>query len=170
MCVSLCAIRKCPHVIILQWFVKSVLLTLSFELRASLLILTQSVTQSLNSIRPTAVGKKWYEFNSIKQNRSLSILDQLPQFEGSSSNRLSRNRASGPITNFLRVKKWVAFSSCCSVRELGLAESNNITAVIKWKCYDKVPKYCNPLVFHCWDLFSNIPYCLIVLSDKCESM
>ena len=31
MCVSLCAIRKCPHIIILRWFIKRVLLTLSFE-------------------------------------------------------------------------------------------------------------------------------------------
>ena len=136
------------------------------KLLASLLIQTQSVTQRLNSIRPAAVGKKWHEFNSIKQNHSISILDQIPQVEGCSSNRLSRNRASGPKTNFLRVKKWVAlyefedaaFSSRCNgviLQELRLA---------------KVPKYCNPLVFHCWDLFGNIPYCLIVLSDKCESM
>ena len=30
-CVSLCAIRKCPHIIILRWFIKRVLLSLSFE-------------------------------------------------------------------------------------------------------------------------------------------
>ena len=31
LCVPLCAIRKCPHMIILRWFIKRVLLTLSFE-------------------------------------------------------------------------------------------------------------------------------------------
>ena len=31
MCVSLCAIRNSPHIIILRWFIKRVLLTLSFE-------------------------------------------------------------------------------------------------------------------------------------------
>ena len=30
-CVSLCAIRKCPYIFMLRWFVKSVLPTLSFE-------------------------------------------------------------------------------------------------------------------------------------------
>ena len=30
-CVSLCAIRKRPHIIILWWFIKRVILTLSFE-------------------------------------------------------------------------------------------------------------------------------------------
>ena len=32
MCVSLCAIRKYPHIIILRWFVKRYLLTFSFQL------------------------------------------------------------------------------------------------------------------------------------------
>ena len=31
-CISLCAIRKCPHISLLRWFVKSVLLTFGFEL------------------------------------------------------------------------------------------------------------------------------------------
>ena len=29
-CISLCVIRKCPHISILRWFVKSILLTFSF--------------------------------------------------------------------------------------------------------------------------------------------
>ena len=39
------------------------------------------------------------------KNRSASILDEIPLVEGSSANRLSHNRASGPIAHFLRVKK-----------------------------------------------------------------
>ena len=42
-------------------------------------------------------------------------------------------------------------------------------AVVKCSCYDKVPKYRNPQVFH-QNLFGNIPYYSIVLSDKCESV
>ena len=30
----------------------------------------------------------------------------------------------------------------------------------KCNCYDKVPKYCNPLAFHCQDLIGNILCCL----------
>ena len=45
----------------------------------------------------------WIRFNQIKH--SVSILNQTPQVEGCSSNRLSRTRASSPKNNFLHVNK-----------------------------------------------------------------
>ena len=107
-CISLCAIRKCPHISLLRWFVKSVLLTFGFELlswcRHNLW------HNAWNRFHQQLLGKNWYEFNSIviKYNRSVSILDQIPQVEGCSSNRLSRTRTSGPKTHFLHIKKWIA--------------------------------------------------------------
>ena len=38
--------------------------------------------------------------------------------------------------------------------------NNNKISIKKCNCYDKVPKYCNPLAFHCQDLIVNILCCL----------
>ena len=38
--------------------------------------------------------------------------------------------------------------------------NNNNISIKKCNCYDKVPKYCNPLAFHCQDLIVNILCCL----------
>ena len=38
--------------------------------------------------------------------------------------------------------------------------NNNKMCIKKCNCYNKVPKYCNPLAFHCQDLISNILCCL----------
>ena len=38
--------------------------------------------------------------------------------------------------------------------------NNNKMCIKKCNCYDKVPKYCNPLAFHCQDLISSILCCL----------
>ena len=106
-CVSLCAIRKCPHIIMLRWFVKIVLLTLSFE---PLFWCRHDVPlndwiESTNSCRKKLI---WVQFNQMKP--PLSILHQIPQVDGCSSNRLSRTRTSGPKTHFLHVKKSIALN------------------------------------------------------------
>ena len=38
--------------------------------------------------------------------------------------------------------------------------NNNKMSIKKCNCYDKVPKYCNPLACHCQDLIVNILCCL----------
>ena len=38
--------------------------------------------------------------------------------------------------------------------------NNNEISIKKFNCYDKVPKYCNPLACHCQDLIGNILCCL----------
>ena len=86
LCVSLCAIRKCPHIIILRWFVKSVLLTLSFE---SLFWYRHDVPLNAWSRFDQQLLEKTDEFNSIKWNPSVSILHQIPQVESCSSNHVS---------------------------------------------------------------------------------
>ena len=52
----------------------------------------------------------------------------------------------------------------------GWVQHNNEMAVVKCKCYDKVPKHCNPLALHCQDLISNIPYCLfwVINNQSCR--
>ena len=42
----------------------------------------------------------------------------------------------------------------------GWVQQNNDMAVVKCKCYDKVPKYCSPWAFHRQDFINNIPFCL----------
>ena len=146
-CVSLCAIRKCPHIIMLRWFVKIVLLTLSFE---PLFWYRHDVPlndwiESTNSCRKKLI---WVQFNQMKP--PLSILHQIPQVDGCSSNRLSITRALAPklifymsksqllLTNF----KDAAFSSrpsiqCCFVM-IRCFENWGVVCQIKRPCVQTI--------------------------------
>ena len=76
-----------------------------------------------------------------------------------SDHAIEDNRTS--ITFYQRIK---------STHPDGWVQHNNEMAVVKCKCYDKVPKHCNPLALHCQDLISNIPYCLfwVINNQSCR--
>ena len=91
-------------------------------------------TLHLVRVRSSSVVLQWYNASRI----------------GASSVRSSDHRQLC-VNYLIKVSKVLNRMTECN---------NNKMSIKKCNCYDKIPKYCNPLAFHCQDLIGNILCCL----------